>query len=107
MPEVVPATLEEPTDEGLRLHVPPGSAPAGGRRAGLTAHWFCPRMIGQEQRVHTGWLSSDGGDRVLYAPHTKTGYRLPPSKALFTIACSSVAPRLRSARKRGLAPASG
>ena len=52
---------------------------AGGSRAGLTSHWFQPRMIGQEQRVHTGWLE-DEGDRGPYSPHTKAGYRLPASK---------------------------
>jgi hypothetical protein len=46
----------------------------GGRRTGLTSHQFQPRNIGQEQRVHTGWLESDGSDRVEDAPHTKAGY---------------------------------
>ena len=77
--------------------------PPGGRRAGLTAHAFKPRMIGQEQRVHTGWLTNDGG-RIRYAPHTKAGYALPPSKALFVVG-STIATRggMRKARAAGLA----
>ena len=77
--------------------------PPGGRRAGLTAHSFKPRMVGQEQRVYTGWLTNDGG-RIRYAPHTKAGYALPPSKALFVVG-STIATRrgLRKARAAGLA----
>src|SRR6059058_1687403 len=75
MPEVVPVAAVAGPDAGVKLTVPAGSVPTGGRRAGLTSHQFQPRMIGQEQRVHTGWLESDGSDRVQYAPHTKAGYR--------------------------------
>ena len=60
-------------------------------------------MIGQEQRVHTGWLESDGSDRVDYAPHTKAGYRLPSSKLAFTLATGSIALRMKKARKAGVA----
>ena len=73
MPEVVPATALESGDSGVKLTVLVDTVPAGGRRAGLTSHWFRPQMVGQEQRVHTGWLQSDGSDRVEYAPHTKAG----------------------------------
>ena len=103
VPEVVPATVVEGGDSGVRLSVPPGSVPEGGRRAGLTAHQFQPRMIGQEQRVYTGWLQSDGSGRVEYAPHTKAGYRLPPSKLAFTLASGSIAFRMRKAREAGIA----
>ncbi len=106
LPRVVPVLAAEEADDGVRLRLPPGSAPEGGRRAGLTSHAFEPRMIGQEQRVHTGWMTGEDPDRALYAPHTKAGYKLPRSKLAFTIGCASVAPRLRSARKAGLAPAS-
>ena len=60
-------------------------------------------MIGQEQRIHTGWVSSEGAGRALYSPHTKAGYRLPPSKALYTLGCATLATRMRAARKAGLA----
>jgi hypothetical protein len=107
MPEVVPAAAIEGADSGVKLTVPAGSVPAGGRRAGLTSHQFQPRMIGQEQRVHTGWLESDGSGQVEYAPHTKAGYRLPTSKLAFTLASGSIAFRLRKAREAGLAAAQG
>ena len=105
MPEVVPAAAVEGGDSGVKLSVPAGSVPAGGRRAGLTSHQFQPRMIGQEQRVHTGWLESDGSDRVEYAPHTKAGYRLPTSKLAFIMGSASIAFRMKKAREAGLAPA--
>ncbi len=77
--------------------------PPGGRRAGLTAHAFKPRMVGQEQRVHTGWLTNEDG-RIRYSPHTRTGYALPASKAIF-IAGAALGTRsgIRRARAAGLA----
>jgi hypothetical protein len=104
MPEVVPATALEAGGSGVKLSVPAGSVPPGGRRAGLTSHQFQPQMIGQEQRVHTGWLESDGSGQVLYAPHTKAGYRLPASKLAFILASGSIALRMNKARAAGLAP---
>jgi hypothetical protein len=91
-------------DSGVMLSVPAGSVPDGGRRAGLTSHQFQPRMIGQEQRVHTGWLESDGSDRVENAPHTNAGYRLPRSKLGFILARGSIAFRMKKARAAGVAP---
>jgi hypothetical protein len=87
---------------GVRLRVPPGSVPASGRRAGLTSHAFWPQMVGQEQHVHTGWLSSDGGGSVTYAPHTHVGYRLPRSELVYDIGCASLALRMRAARRAGV-----
>jgi len=104
LPEVVPVAAVEDGDSGVKLSVPAGSVPAGGRRAGLTSHQFQPRNVGQEQRVHTGWLESDGSDRVEYAPHTKAGYRLPTSKLLFTLGSASLAFRMKKAREAGVAP---
>jgi hypothetical protein len=103
MPEVVPAAPAEGGDYGVQLSVPAGAVPPGGRRAGLTSHQFQPRMIGQEQRVHTGWLESDGSDRVNYMPHTKAGYRLPSSKVAFVLASGSIAFRMKKAREAGVA----
>ena len=103
MPEVIPTAAIGAGDSGAELRVPAGSVPAGGRRAGLTSHQFQPRMIGQEQRVHTGWLESDGADKVVYAPHTKAGYRLPPSKLAFIMASASIAFRMKKARTAGIA----
>ncbi len=105
MPEVVPVTVGAAGDDGVELAVPPGAVPAGGRRAGLTSHSFQPRMVGQEQRIHTGWLEGDGTDRARYAPHTKAGYRLPSSQLAFTLAGASIAFRMKQARAAGIAPA--
>ena len=102
MPEVAPVTGATAKDEGVSLEVPAGTVPEGGRRAGLTSHWFKPRMVGQEQRVHTGWVEAAGG-KVTYAPHTKAGYRLPASKTLMTLGSASLATRMRASRKAGIA----
>jgi hypothetical protein len=102
LPEVVPVTVEGAGADGMQIGAPPGAVPPGGRRAGLTSHSFSPRMIGQEQRVHTGWLSTDDAGRALYSPHTKSGYRLPRSKALMTLGCAALATRMRAARNAGL-----
>jgi hypothetical protein len=101
-PDVAPVSGAMATEDGVRLELPPGSVPAGGRRAGLTAHRFWPRMVGQEQRVHTGWLTADG-DEVSYAPHTRAGYRMPPSSLAYHVGCASLATRIRGARAAGLA----
>lgn len=103
MPEVVPVTGAEPTDDGVRLTVPSGHVPPGGRRAGLTAHRFKEKMLGQDQRIHSGWMEADGGE-VLYSPHTRSGYTLPASKPLYLFACATLATRMRAARKAGIAP---
>lgn len=103
LPEVVPVSAARAEDSAVVLNVPAGSVPVGGRRAGLTSHQFQPRMIGQEQRVHTGWLESDGSDRVAYAPHTKAGYRLPSSKLAFILGSGSIAFRMRKAQQVGVA----
>ncbi|MFN8112992.1 MAG: hypothetical protein U0R51_07310 [Solirubrobacterales bacterium] len=88
---------------GAELIVPASVRPEGGRRAGLTAHRFEPRMVGQEQRVYTGWLEVDG-DRATYAPHTRAGYRLPASNALMMLGSgASTRLGLRKARERGQA----
>ena len=102
LPEVVPVTGAETGAGGLLLDVPPGTVPAGGRRAGLTAHKFWPRMVGQEQHIHTGWLTAQGGT-VSYAPHTRTGYRMPASSLAYHLGAASLAFRMRGARKAGLA----
>jgi hypothetical protein len=104
MPDVVPVSGAEGTPNGVRLRVPPGRVPPGGRRAGLTAHQFQPKMQGQNQRIHSGWMEAQGDD-VVYAPHTRAGYALPESKAVYLVACASLATRMRAARRAGIAPA--
>jgi hypothetical protein len=102
MPEMVPVSSAAASDDGVELEVPAGTVPEGGRRAGLTSHWFQPRMVGQEQRIHTGWVDLSGG-RVIYSPHTSSGYRLPASKTLMTLGSGSLAMRMRKARAAGVA----
>jgi len=101
-PEIIPVNGVRDVAEGVELEVPTGTVPGGGRRAGLTSHAFEPRMIGQEQRIHTGWLDMSGG-RVLYSPHTRTGYKLPASKAVMALGSASLATRMRKARAAGIA----
>ena len=53
----------------------PAPCRQGGRRAGLTSHWFKQRMVGQNQRIHSGWLMTDEEQEPLYAPHSRGGLR--------------------------------
>ncbi len=103
-PEVVPVRSAEADPDGIKLRVTPGAVPPGSRRAGLTSHWFAPRMVGQEQRIHTGWLRSDGAGTVIYMPHTRSGYRLPASRLVYSAACASLKLRMRAARKALITP---
>jgi hypothetical protein len=102
LPDVVPVSTAHAAADGLRLDLAPGAVPLGARRAGLTSHEFWPQMLGQEQRIHTGWLSADDQGSVRYSPHTKSGYRLPRSKLLYNLGCASIARGMRGARKAGL-----
>jgi len=101
LPEVVPAGVQGAGAGGVVIRAPRGKVPAGGRRAGLTSHMFQPKMIGQEQRVHTGWLSAGDDGTITYAPHSRAGYRLPPSKIVYTIGCAALTARRRAARNAG------
>jgi hypothetical protein len=98
LPMVIPAEVRGSTEGGIMLEAPEGLVPPGGRRAGLTAHWFAPRVIGQEQRVCTGWLEA-GPAGVVYAPHTSAGYRFPASEPLYRLV-SGGATRWRLCRSR-------
>jgi general stress protein 26 len=82
-PVSVPVEVAGTGQEGIELNAPAGLVPPGGRRAGLTAHWFNREVTGHNQRVYTGWLEAGPGARIVYAPHTYFGYRLPPSLTLF------------------------
>lgn len=99
-PMAAEVRVEAVVAEGLRLRTAPGLLPPGGRRAGLTSHLFEPRMHGQEQRIHTGWLEVDESGAV-YSPHTRAGYKLPSSKLAFTLGTGLVRARKRAARKAG------
>jgi hypothetical protein len=83
-PVMAPVEVRGADDNGILLAAPPGLVPPGGRRAGLSAHWFAEGMIGQDQRKHTGWLEADA-ERISYAPHTDSSYRFPESELLYRI----------------------
>jgi hypothetical protein len=104
-PVIVPVQVEGAEPGGIVLAAPAGAVPPGGRRAGLLAHAFARYTFGQDQRKHTGWMEADG-DRVLYAPHTESGYRLPSSRFLYRAGAGFVTTRgLRAARRAGFVPA--
>jgi hypothetical protein len=83
-PDVVPVHLGGHGEQGLRLVVPAGLLPPGGRRAGLLAHSYRPQLVGLVTRVFTGWLEV-GPDGAVYAPHTSKGFVAPPRKDLLLV----------------------
>jgi hypothetical protein len=107
-PFVVPVQVAGTEDRGIILDAPPRLVPPGGRRAGLTAHWFSRGGVGQNQRKHTGWLQAEPGKASVYAPHTQSNYRFPTSRLMYRLV-SGGGTRwwLRSARRAGIAPARG
>jgi hypothetical protein len=104
-PLAVPVGVEGYEERGIVLGAPQELVPPGGRRAGLTAHWFARYTFGQRQRVHTGWLHPERpGRRLVFAPHTETGYRLPTSRFLFRLVAGfEPRRRLRGAKRAGIA----
>jgi hypothetical protein len=106
-PLVVPVAPDGARDEGIVLEAPPGLVPRGGRRAGLLAHSFARYTAGQHQRRHSGWVEAAPGERrVIYAPHTEHGYRIPASMFVMRlVAGGGTRLWLRGAREAGIAPA--
>ena len=105
-PVAAPVEVRGVEKSGLLLHAPEGLVPPGGRRAGLTAHWFSRHVIGQNQRKYTGWLEADPrSGRLVHAPHTESSYRFPASRTVFQLV-SGGATRwgLRGARRAGFVP---
>jgi hypothetical protein len=95
-PLVVPVGIGAAGAGGIELS---GPLPSGGRRAGLLAHRYEPKLIGLETRQYTGWLLDD-----VYAPHTAGGFRAPANKTLLLLANGFMARRgLRQARAAGRA----
>ena len=103
LPVAVPVEVRGTGDRGIELEAPEGVVPPGGRRAGLTAHWFARGVIGQEQRVHTGWLEAGSeGSGPVYAPHTDAGYWFPASESLYRLVSGGATRwRLRRGRRAG------
>jgi hypothetical protein len=87
-PMAIPVQLTGSDERGIRLEGPFGLLPTGGRRAGLTAHWFSRGVVGQRQVIHTGWMEGPprAGGTASYAPHTRTAYRMPTSRLVYRIA---------------------
>jgi hypothetical protein len=100
-PVVVPVEVGPAGEHGIRLDAPEGAVPPGGRRAGLTSHWFSRGVVGQRQQIHTGWMVGEPeGRTVTYSPHTKAAYRMPPSRFVYRTAVG-MATRLGYRRARG------
>jgi hypothetical protein len=106
LPVVAPVDVAGTEERGILLNAPAGLLPPGGRRAGLTAHWFSRGVIGQNQRKHTGWLEVDSsGANAVYAPHTQSNYRLPGSRFVYRLAAGAGTRWwIRGARRAGLVP---
>ena len=104
LPVVAPVKIAGTEENGILLDAPEALVPHGGRRAGLTAHWFSRNAVGQNQRKHTGWLEAQpSARRVLYAPHTQANYRFPSSTIMFRlVAGAGTRWWLRGARRAGL-----
>jgi pyridoxamine 5'-phosphate oxidase-like protein len=86
-PLVVPVRVGAAAERGILLESPPRVAPPGGRRAGLTAHWFSRGVVGQRQMICTGWMESGpAGSTVTYSPHTLAAYRMPSSRFVYRLA---------------------
>ena len=102
LPVVVPVDVARAEERGIVVEAAAGLLPRGGRRAGLLAHWFSRHVVGQRQRKHTGWLDANRDGRAVYAPHTETGYRLPPWRFAYNAGAGFVTRRgLREARRAG------
>jgi len=85
-PLAIPVRIGRAGEDGIALRVPREIAPPGGRRAGLTAHWFSRGVVGQRQRIHTGWMQTPAGDGpVTYSPHTSATYRMPTSRLVYRL----------------------
>lgn len=106
-PVVVPVDVVGIEAGGVILEAPEGvNLPPGDRRGGLLGHSFARYTMGQNQRKHTGWLEViPGSRRILYAPHTESGYYLPTSMFLYWVAAGFVTRRgFRDAKESGFAP---
>ncbi len=103
LPMLVAARASSAGPAGVELEVAAADVPPGGRRAGFTAHAFSARMVGQEQRIYTGWMTSEGGGSATYAPHTLSGNKVPASRLAFDVGAGVVTRvGFRKARKSGV-----
>jgi hypothetical protein len=102
-PAVLPVQVGDAGTAGITLNAADRLLPPGGRRAGLLAHDYRPKLIGLTARQHTGWLQ-DG----VYAPHTESGFKAPANKTLLLLGNGYLARRglKRARRERAQAAAS-
>ena len=84
-PVVVPVEVAGHDAAGLRLVVPGGLLPPGGRRAGMLAHAYRSQLVGLSTRIFTGWLDVTSDGTAVYAPHTSKGFVAPPRKKLLLV----------------------
>lgn len=86
-PFVIPVGVGAADEHGIRLKSSSAVLPSGGRRAGLTAHWFSHGVVGQKQMICTGWMEVEqGSGAVTYSPHTLAAYRMPSSRFIYRVA---------------------
>jgi hypothetical protein len=108
-PLVLPYDVAAASPQGVEIDVAGSGLAPGGRRAGLLAHDYRPRLIGLKARQHTGWIEQPDvaqPTRAVYAPHTESGFLAPPNKTLLLLANGFIARRgLRKARKAARAGA--
>jgi hypothetical protein len=104
---IAPVNIGQTSDGGISLSTDCELLDPGGRRAGLLAHSFARYTYGQRQRKHTGWLEvAPYGDKIVYAPHTASGYYLPWSRFAYRLAAGFATRRgYREAVRAGFAPA--
>jgi hypothetical protein len=102
-PFVVPVRVGAANEHGIPLELPERVAPPGGRRAGLTAHWFSRGVVGQRQMICTGWMESGLTEgTVTYSPHTLAAYWMPSSRLIYRLAVGLFTRlRYREARRNG------
>ena len=99
-PVILPFDVTGHDADGVRVATA-APLPPGGRRAGLLAHRYNPKLIGLETRQHTGWLEVSGGF-ARYAPHTEGGFKAPGNKTLLLLGNGYVARKnLTRARRQG------
>jgi hypothetical protein len=100
-PTAAPVEVGEGGESGIALATAAGLLPPGGRRAGVIAHSYQPKLIGLATRQHTGWLEADdSGASATYAPHTEQGFKAPANKTLLLLGNGFLAKRgLKKARR--------
>jgi hypothetical protein len=102
-PLVVPVEVGAARAGSMSVHTTAPLLPGGERRAGMTAHAFTRHVVGQHQRIHTGWLrTSPDRTGATYAPHTAFGYRMPASRLIYRLSVGATVRlwNLRSRRRR-------